>query len=348
MRRFKLFGTAFEYLDLFLSIALTSLAIYEVVYSPLTLLSGKEWTLLQDIFFLKNGHVVFTFLFLFNTRQGHAWLDQSHHPFFLLRASLVLVGGTIGGLIITFLPGTAISSFAQFIFIFAGKHHQLQQCRGIQRIYESKYASSVFKETPSTKMLFSLDALIWYGLSSASSVALYMSQLRRGEGRFVVSETIIDPISKTSLGLTALFLVLLAARAFICYRDGLGVRINIRNLRFLPLVLVEHSDVAKFASAALHGVESAGVMNHLDSRTDRILSRAIMPALLSGGMFVIIFLHYPYLFFPDLFDASSFSWWGFFPPIVAGISFLHFFIDSQIFSGSLHHSRRFVLSRLTQ
>jgi hypothetical protein len=136
MRRIAVFSVTFECVDLVLSIALTGIVLFESFFSPLSWLTGKQWTLLQDIFFLKNGHIVFTYLFLFNTHQGRSWLIQNPHPLFLFRCIFVFAGATIGALVFTYLPHSTIASFTRFIFIYAGRHHQLQQCRGIQKLYE--------------------------------------------------------------------------------------------------------------------------------------------------------------------------------------------------------------------
>jgi hypothetical protein len=152
--------------------------------------------------------------------------------------------------------------------------------------------------------------------------------------------------STLSIWTCAFFLALLVARTFYCYENALALRTNVRNIRFLSCLLVEHSDVAKFASAALHGVESLGVMNHLDSRTDRILGGRAFLSILAGGLLIVVFLHYPYLLFPDGINSKSLSWWGVLAPILAGLSFVHYFLESQIFSGKLISSRRYVLSKL--
>ena len=347
MRRITVFNSAFECVDLILSIGLTGIVLFESVYSPIGWLTGRQWTLLQDIFFLKNGHIVFTYLFLFNTHQGRSWLSQNQNPLFLFRCVFVFFGAMVGALVFTYLPHSAIASFTRLIFIYAGRHHQLQQCRGIQRLYEAKYSSSVGTRTAIAKLLFSLDATIWHGLAISSAMALYISQLRLRTNSIDIPLTTIDMLSRLSIWTCAFFLLLLVARAFFCYEAALGLRSNVRNIRFLSYVLVEHSDVAKFASAALHGVESLGVMNHLDSRTDRILGGKALLSIMTGGLLIVVFLHYPYLLFPDGLNAKSLSWWGILAPILAGFSFVHYFLESQIFSGRLSHSRRYVLSRLS-
>lgn len=238
------------------------------------------------------------------------------------------------------------------VLIFSGRFHEVAQSRGVSLLYDSKYSPPEARKTIEFRIIQWSQTVFGFSSAGFSFLVLNTYQTR---------SPLYDAIQRSfwSPAVEALFWLCLAislsclialfvctARLYPAELSELRKKKLLFNMRYCIKLLSYHSSIAAFFSNVTHGVEYIAVYNKLDKQEDRVVSNRNFRWFLGVSVALFIIFRYPFLFgsYAGVRDSSVIV--SVMMSLVAGLTFLHYFIDGYLFQHRSDVSRQHIIKRL--
>ena len=355
-RSIEFFDRPYELAQIWFPIGLLVIALIEIVYSH-RYFSDDTLALnfIQNVLFLNSLHVVFTYLILFTNSGGRAWA-QSAFSSYVFRARCAIVFLFFAGLYYFYLRGAAQYSWATTVIdgvmIVIGRHHEISQSRGVSLLYDSRLTGEIRQSVFGHRLFPAVQwvqTLFGYSGSLFSFLTLATYQVNSPIYNYAKHE-FRSPvwywmwIGGFVVSLLCLIFIFYSVQRI--YPKELRRKKYLFNMRYPIKLLSYHSSLAAFFSNGTHGVEYLAVYTKIDRAKERTLSKKAFILTLCLSVALFVFLRYSKLFAPYLGLEESSSFVNLGMALIAGFTFLHYFLDAHLFKHSDPKSKELIISRL--
>lgn len=352
----SLFSKGYERAQLLIPIILLVAAIVEILlYHRYFTNEALTLNFVQNIIFLNSLHVWFTYLLLWSNRGGRNWATSMlRSTTFKVRCAVVFLFFAGFYYFYREVAPRAVwgTTLVDAVLIFSGRYHEVAQSRGIGLLYDAKYSTAEIRKKAEFSLIQMSQSV--FGFSSSGFSFLVLCTYRSNSPVYdIVTKTFRSHSWEVLLWLCLAVSLLCILTLFVCTHRlypashaELRKKKTLFNIRYVIKLLSFHSSLAAFFSNATHGVEYLAVYSKLDTEKERIVSQKVFRIFLASSVFLFIFFRYPFLFgsYTNLADSSIVV--SLMMSVVAGLTFLHYFIDGYMFQHRSAVSREQIIKRL--